>query len=162
MVVTDNYVLFWGGVFSNFYPCKIKFDGHIFKSSEQLFMALKAIKFEDLETYDLILKAEDPKTAKKLGRKVKNFDESSWEKVRFATMKMVVSLKFHQNPKLRKELLSEKYKDKSFVEASPFDAIWGIKLSEDDPRAKDKSTWQGMNLLGKVLDEVREEILKEN
>ena len=36
--VTDNYVLFWGSGFSNFYPCKIIFDNKEFKSSEQLFM----------------------------------------------------------------------------------------------------------------------------
>jgi ribA/ribD-fused uncharacterized protein len=41
------------------------------------------------------------------------------------------------------------------VEANPNDRIWGIGLTENDPRALSKETWLGQNLLGKVLDEVR-------
>lgn len=47
------------------------------------------------------------------------------------------------------------------MEASPFDTIWGIGLYDDDPRAWDESTWQGLNLLGYILTEVRDEILFE-
>ena len=36
--ITDEHVAFWGGPFSNFYPCKIVHHGHEFKSSEQCFM----------------------------------------------------------------------------------------------------------------------------
>jgi len=39
------------------------------------------------------------------------------------------------------------------------DKIWGIGLAEDDPRAKDKRTWQGTNWLGQVLTKVREYIM---
>ena len=48
--VTDDYVLFWGSEFSNFYTCKIKFDNKEFKSSEQLFMWCKAHCFQDYES----------------------------------------------------------------------------------------------------------------
>ncbi|MDQ7757875.1 NADAR domain-containing protein [Xanthomonas sontii] len=41
------------------------------------------------------------------------------------------------------------------VEASPVDRIWGIGLAADDPRAADPTTWQGENLLGFALMEVR-------
>jgi ribA/ribD-fused uncharacterized protein len=46
------------------------------------------------------------------------------------------------------------------VEASPVDRIWGIGLAEDDPRAKDKSQWQGTNWLGYALTQVRNELRK--
>ena len=41
------------------------------------------------------------------------------------------------------------------VEASPVDAIWGIGLAASDPLAVEPATWQGLNLLGFALMEVR-------
>lgn len=46
------------------------------------------------------------------------------------------------------------------MEASPSDKIWGIGLSQNDPRASDRSKWRGTNWLGEILTEVREELLK--
>jgi ribA/ribD-fused uncharacterized protein len=155
MRVTDKYVLFWGGVFSNFYPCNFETDDGVWSSSEQYFMFLKAKFFEDDETAEKIKLAETPKEAKKLGRQVKNFDEKKWEDHRRTAMFMALENKFLQNKELKDELLSEEYKDKSFVEASPVDNIWGIGLHYDDPLADDEKNWKGLNLLGKTLDHVR-------
>jgi predicted NAD-dependent protein-ADP-ribosyltransferase YbiA (DUF1768 family) len=47
------------------------------------------------------------------------------------------------------------------VEASPYDTIWGIGLTEDSPEAWDDSTWRGSNYLGYVITEVRDDILVE-
>lgn len=38
------------------------------------------------------------------------------------------------------------------------DTRWGIGLSADNDRVLDESQWQGENLLGKVLMEVRKEL----
>lgn len=75
MVVTDKYVFFWGGVFSNWYPAKFVVDGWQFSNAEQYFMFEKAVYFDDVETASLILEESDPKKAKILGRGVKHFDE---------------------------------------------------------------------------------------
>lgn len=45
MKTIKNYVFFWDGWLSNFYPCKIVFNNKVFCSSEQLFMYLKATFF---------------------------------------------------------------------------------------------------------------------
>jgi len=45
------------------------------------------------------------------------------------------------------------------VEASPFDRKWGIGLDASKAAASDPSKWRGENLLGKILTEVREELL---
>lgn len=155
MKITDKHVLFFDGIFSNFYPCTIMYNRNEFKSSEQLFMWFKAIHFSDHETAYLILKADTPKEAKALGRKVLDFNDTEWSKVRERYMRVAVYEKFMQNAVLREDFLSKKYDGKTFAEASPWDGIWGIKLDQDDPRADDETQWNGLNLLGKVLNDVR-------
>jgi ribA/ribD-fused uncharacterized protein len=95
----------------------------------------------------------DPKRAKELGREVKGFNREEWDKVCFKYMVDVNIDKFVQNEKLRKIL--ESTGDKTIVEASPTDSIWGIGLHWSDDRVLDESKWQGKNLLGKALMEVR-------
>jgi len=65
-------------------------------------------------------------------------------------------LKFSQNQKIRKFLLSTG--KKILVEASPYDKIWGIGMLETDHRAENPLLWNGENLLGFALMEVRDEL----
>ena len=37
------------------------------------------------------------------------------------------------------------------MEASSTDKIWGTGLSQDDPKAGDRSKWRGTNWLGEIL-----------
>jgi hypothetical protein len=61
--------------------------------------------------------------------------------------------KFGQHADLRKFLLGTG--DRVLVEASPLDAVRGIGLAADDPRASGPAEWPGQNLLGLALAEVR-------
>ncbi len=149
MVVTDKYVFFWGGIFSNWYPAKFIVDGWQFSNSEQYFMFEKAVYFDDVETASLILEEPDPRKAKILGRGVKHFDKKAWDEVCVTSMMKAIEYKFMQNELLKNELL--KYKNKTFVEASPYDKKWGVGLSEDDPLILNKENWKGKNLLGECL-----------
>ena len=159
MKVTDKYVFFWGGPFSNFAPVEngIEFDGFCFPTSEHVFMYIKAKTFRDDEIAEQIKNTLEPKTAKKLGRKVRGFDEQVWVQRRVNAMKTAVQLKFNASPEFRNELLKEKYKNKTFVEASPYDCIWGIGMSENDPNVNDERRWRGLNLLGNILTKLRDE-----
>ena len=159
MKVTDKYVFFWGGPFSNFAPVEegIEFDGFRFPTSEHVFMHIKAKTFNNDEIAEKIKNALDPKTAKKLGRKVRGFNEQVWEKHRDNAMKTAVQLKFDASSEFRNELLKEKYRNKTFVEASPYDCVWGIGMSMDDPDVNNESKWRGLNLLGNILTKLRDE-----
>ena len=60
-------------------------------------------------------------------------------------------LKFSQNTLLRNELLGTLAL--ALAEASPHDSIWGIGISAS--RAAAGTKWNGLNLLGQVLERVR-------
>lgn len=154
MKITDNLVLFFGNndVCSNFYLCSLQYDGHKFHSSEQLFMYLKAKTFEDEDTAEEILKCQTPREAKALGRKVQNYDDRTWNSLRDKYMYITVLAKFMQCREFKEVIMNNS--DKIFAEASPYDSIWGIKLSEDDPRALDPSQWKGENRLGKCINKL--------
>lgn len=171
MRTTNKYILFWNGVFSNFYPYDTKtvktedveplnfeLEGIKWKTSEQYFMYKKAIFFGDFETAELIKKAIRPEEAKKLGRKVKNFDDKKWSEVSSQIMYDAVFAKFSQNEELKSYILNKRFDNKHFVEASPFDKIWGIGIHYSDSRCDDESNWLGENKLGKVIDLVRENL----
>jgi len=120
-------------------------------------MAGKARLFNDEESLLQILESADPKTAKELGRRVKNFDGAKWE----ANARRLVTegniAKFSQNSHLCDFLLATG--NTVLVEASPCDQIWGIGLEESDERTKDPAKWQGQNLLGFTLMDVRSRLL---
>ena len=158
--VTDKYVCFWGSEFSNFHPCTIKAEGEVFSSSEQYFMWQKANYFRDEVIAGAILRAETPRDAKNLGRRVDGFDDDAWAEVRMQAMFNAVYCKFTQNEDLKERLLAPEYADKSFVEGSPVDNVWGVGIKFNDPKIADEKNWTGQNLLGQVLDSVREELLK--
>lgn len=159
--VYNKHVAFWGNVFSNYFLCQFEYKGMKWRSSEQAYMAEKAIFFGDYPAFLMILDAKTPAEAKKIGREVKNFDQEAWNLVSYGIMYDIVYAKFSQNKALQDVLLREDLMDKHFVEGSPVDGIWGVQVSWDDPRIDDESNWNGENRLGKVLDSVRVDLLLE-
>jgi ribA/ribD-fused uncharacterized protein len=156
MRITDTHIFFWGTEYSNWYGCGFTHKDKYFNNSEQAFMWEKAKFFGDDEIAELILRTASPKDAKALGRKVRGFDDKKWAMVSYPIMIAVNVEKYLQNPRLREKLLATD--DKVLVEASPYDKIWGIGLSEDDDRCLDEHQWQVMNLLGKALMLVRKQL----
>ena len=165
MRVTDKHIFFWGDFPSNWYPCHFTVERNgktlEFFNSEQYFMWMKAITFGDETTaLRILVEGDNPKKAKSLGREVKNYDDKEWDKVRYSIMVSANYFKYSQSEELKKMLLNPEFDGKHFVEASPYDRIWGVGLGENDPFVDDEANWKGQNLLGKALDEVRR-ILKE-
>ena len=103
-----------------------------------------------------ILKEQEPKKIKALGRKVKNYDDKKWEALRQDIVRRGNLAKFGQNQRLKQYLLSTG--EKVIVEASPYDQIWGIGMSAQSAEAKDPNKWLGTNYLGFALEWVREQL----
>lgn len=160
---TSNYVFFWGDEpYTNFTPCKIRIGDKTFKSSEQAFMYQKAVFFDDYEMAEKIYAAETPKEAKAFGRLVQHFDEKAWSKVSYRIMEWVLRYKFNQNSWMVGELFGpfgKGYVDKTFVEASPYDRIWGIGYGAASALMH-KNNW-GENKLGRILTSLKDEYWKE-
>lgn len=87
---------------------------------------------------------------------MKNFDPKLWNENKYQIVTQGNLLKFSQNQKFKDFLLSTG--DKVLVEASPYDRIWGIGMLETDNRAENPLLWNGENLLGFALMEVRDEL----
>lgn len=164
MRITDTHYYFWNTIYSQWYMSQDKDylfeeNGVGFITAEHYMMYYKALIFGDLETAGKILKTVHPRDVKRLGRLVKNYDDSVWNEKRFDVVVNGNILKFSQNPELLED--SKKCKDKIFVEASPEDTIWGIGLHYDDDRVLDETFWQGQNLLGKAINRVIDILLKD-
>lgn len=144
------------GCFSNWYKCKFKYEGIEFSSTEQFMMYYKAVLFVDTFIADEILKTDDTKRIKALGRQVRDFDEKMWADAREKIMCDGLYAKFSQNDDIKKILLNTG--DAILCECSPWDKIWGIGMSTDNEMYKYPSKWKGLNLLGKCLMETREKL----
>lgn len=163
-----NYLFFWGhtprhphavdrSCLSQWYPASFTLDGHEYVTAEHYMMAEKARLFGDPELAERIIRIETPALAKKLGREVAGFNQQRWEEVRREIVFAANLAKFEQNLGCRAFLLASH--DRVLVEASPVDGIWGIGLAMDDPRAESPGDWQGLNLLGFALMQVRDRLV---
>lgn len=157
-----TFVLFFheyeeNGICSNWYKSDFEIDGVKFSCVEQYMMYKKAMLFNNIRIAKEIMAETDPKNMKALGRKVKGLDFNVWDKHKFEIVLTGVTNKFMQNKELEQWLIEAEAD--YFVEASPFDAIWGIRLSPTDPRCLDVNQWKGENLLGKALMQAREDIV---
>jgi len=156
MKITDRYVFFWSGIYSNWHKCNFKVDGIKYNCVEQYMMHKKALLFEDFSTAKKIMITSYPKEQKRLGRLVENYNDQVWSNKRKEIVKKGIYAKFSQNEYLLKEILDTE--NLEFVEASPEDNIWGIGMDENHPDINNKKYWKGKNLLGKILTEVRDEL----
>ncbi len=151
-------LLFWKKEhpLSQWHPSSFSVNGITFNCAEQFMMYSKAKLFCDDETAEQILQSEKPSVQKQLGRLVQGFDETEWLHHRERIVYEGNYHKFTQNPNLKDYLLETG--DKTLVEASPVDTIWGIGMSEENPDAYNPEKWKGLNLLGKALMKVRESL----
>ncbi|MDE6797543.1 MAG: NADAR family protein [Ruminococcus sp.] len=165
-----KYVFFWGHTpspdgtitktcLSQWYNCKFTVDGVEYSTAEQYMMSQKAILFGDTEVNKEIMSAKHPKQFKALGRKIRNFNEKIWNEHKTDIVIKGNYAKFSHNPELKEFLL--KTGKRIIVEASPHDKIWGIGMPANTDGIENPAIWNGENLLGFCLMEVRDMLAEE-
>jgi ribA/ribD-fused uncharacterized protein len=127
------------GELSNFWRSPFVLDGLEWPTVEHYFQAQKTT---DLAKRERIRKAQTPALAKQLGHSVCSCPD--WKEVKEDIMLKALRAKFSQNPDLAEVLLDTG--DNRLHEDSPHDQYWGVK---------------GKDRLGKLLEQVREEIRRE-
>lgn len=162
-----KFIFFWGhgktasadgsvtkNCLSQWWSCKFTVGGVEYHTAEQYMMAQKAALFGDEKVRKEIMAAGHPKQYKDLGRKISNFRQDVWDKSCRDIVTEGNVAKFSQNEELKTFLLNTK--ERVLVEASPYDRIWGIGMSADDPRCENPTQWNGTNSLGFCLMEARD------
>ena len=158
--INDEFHIF-GGIhsastpFSNWFRCKIQYEGHTFKSVEQAYQYAKARYVDDSDSADKLMYTVDPAKAKKIGSKVIGLNGTNWETDKFAIMEDLVRMKFTQCDHMKAELL--KTGSKTMVESGR-DVHYACGLSIVHKDIFNTAKWSGKNNLGKILGAVRDAI----
>jgi hypothetical protein len=168
VTLTDDLALFYHGPLSQWWYSKFVVDDVVYNCTEQYMMHKKAQVFGDKETAYAIMHVkplnpafitqkdftEFPREQKRLGRLVKPFNEDIWDNICRPLVFRGNTARYQQDSLFHAML--ELTGQRTIVEASPYDPIWGIGMKRDDPLARDKATWKGKNYLGYVLTDVRD------
>ena len=97
---------------------------------------------------------KEPIQMKILGESVQIQPADNWEPN--VTMNIALEAKFGQAPNLRNFLLQTG--DRKIVEAS-MNYKWGCGQTLKSPNILNPTTWVGDNMMGKLLEEIREELM---
>jgi len=129
---------------SNFYTCPVLYDGRVYPSGEHAYQAAKTLSNRERIK---ISECATPGQAKRMGQSVKL--RPNWEEKKTTIMYRIVKWKFEHNGMLRKKLLETG--NAKLIEGNNWgDTEWGMVWIDGE--------WQGENLLGKILMDVRAEL----
>lgn len=137
---------------SNFYPCRLKWEGAIYPSLENAYQAAKASDRAEREPFENVT----PGAAKKMGRRVGSY-RPEWDEVKLGVMGLLVIQKFTIHEPFRRRLLETG--EAELVEGNDWgDDFWGCvwqPAEASDARGVGgrvgTGRWFGENELGKIL-----------
>lgn len=141
---------------SNWYLSSFKAGEYSYVSMEQYIAHQKALTFGDLEITEKVMASGDCEEMKALGRRVRNYDNRVWNGICQIVVYEGLLAKFGQNLQLKQKLLNTG--DTLLAEVEEEDSIWGIGLSMEDENNQNPRAWEGQNLLGFALMQVRQKL----
>ncbi len=142
------------GFLSNWYPSPIRVDGMQFSSVEQYIMYKKCVLFGEPEAANAILATDDTKEQQAIGKTTNIYIAEVWAGMRQLVVMRGLYAKFSQNEDLKRMLLDTG--DAWLVECAKSDKVWACGRRLDDVRRFNAAEWNGQNILGFALMEVRE------
>jgi len=128
------------------YPLRV--NGVYIRISEALYQACRFPHLSEIQ--QLIIGQASPMSAKMKSKQHRENSREHWDRVRIRIMRWCLHVKLAQNPQKFGDLLLSTG-DRPIVEQSCRDAFWGAKPI-------DAETLLGLNVLGRLLMELREEV----
>jgi ribA/ribD-fused uncharacterized protein len=153
---SDDDVTVFSGTYSklsNLHLHPFELDGHEWHSVEHVYQYHKAQDAKDVQAAREIRMTTDPLDAMAIGRQVEATKE--WKQKGQAIMLRAQQAKFSI-----KSLNTVLKNCKPTIAEASYDKFWGTGLSLTHTDAMDHNMWVGENTTGKLLMQVREEILK--
>jgi len=140
-------IFFWTrhdeyGFCSNYYKAPITIDGKVYQTTEHFYQSRKTL---DPGERERIRNLPTPGEARYVGSRVEL--RWGWEDIKSGVMLVALRAKFAQHPDLAEELLATG--DAVLHENAPWGSYWGY------------AGGRGLDMLGKLLMRVREELRKE-
>ena len=159
-----RYTLYFGkeSPLSNHHRCRIRIDDpaipyQSFNCTEQYYMVKKCYAFGDENQAALVMDCRDAGAMKILchGSKIKGFKSQVWGQQKRSIMELACQAKFRQNPHLKQSLLQTQG---TVIAEACGDKFWGIGHNLDTKEAVVPSLWTGLNTMGKILTNLREQL----
>ena len=141
------------GFFSTWYSAPFEVDGIQYKNMEQLLKYQKSLLHGDMASARAILSAETPSRQKELGRVTFRYNSHVWNGMRQAVALRGLLAQYTRNQDLKTKLLETG--DAWLVACSERNRIWTCGVGLQDEARLDAAKWQGANILGFSLMEVR-------
>lgn len=141
-------------ILSQWHPSPFVVAGDRYAHAAHWMMVQKARLFDDHQAVSDLLAGRDDSDIVKRGRNIEGFDQHRWDKVKYDIVLQGNLHKFSQHKTLQVYISSTH--PMVLTEASPEDPVWGIGMHEKAPDASNPHRWNGLNLLGFALMEVRD------
>uniref|UniRef100_A0A914N7H6 NADAR domain-containing protein n=1 Tax=Meloidogyne incognita TaxID=6306 RepID=A0A914N7H6_MELIC len=142
--------------FDNRFSSEFTILGRTFNTVDQYLEWQKARFFGDMEIASELLLTRNPTAIRRIGKRVRNYNQEEWSIVRNKVLYTGLWAKFTQNIQLFNQLRSTG--DGLLAQASASEFYWSNGVRPTSVTLKDPSKWEGENYLGKLLMELRSEI----
>lgn len=139
----------FGGLSNMAAGYSLNINGILIPTAEHLYQACRFPFHPEIQ--EAIISEPSPMNAKSVGRKNIHHSRNDWDDVRIAVMRWCLRIKLSQNWDKFSAVLAQT-QNKPIVEFTRTDKMWGAVQQGD--------TYVGVNALGRLLMEIREEYVK--
>ena len=143
------------GFLSLDWPVRILINGTSYASAKHALFGELSKAFDNDAKFTQIQNIDDPNEITYTFDESPNVTEEAWNMQRADLVRTIIREKFTQHPELADQLLRTGTATLAAIVID--DILFGIGLSEDK-NAVERSNWTGQNLVGQILETVREEI----
>jgi ribA/ribD-fused uncharacterized protein len=145
--------------FAMCYSCKIEIDNLVFNSATQYIAYAKAEQFRDRPLMKTILESDDSEQCYIMSQKIKGYLPEIYDMMIGIWLRDVINAKFTQKKDLQDALLATI--GTTLALADTRSNHWGIGLNIDNPLSDKRIFWNGKNILGELLTELRVKLMNE-